>query len=317
MDKILDRKLKGLEHKKNKSKSKTKKDAKLKDKINNKNDQDEEKYEGQLDIEYGFAIFENVEFLDALYRYRTKKIKLIVPKDKEGQKLPITWMSKKILDEKDDLTKFDPLNVYFLPDSEDLLLYRKVVPYNMNFAGPDTKEKFPNLAIIYDDSGSMIWKPLSGTGKYDSVIIMIYSLFKWLKNQGFASIIEYNLTSFSTSTRTTGWIDYFHINQFLDVLFAYEGGITNLNPIVLEDILSYPKKKVIILISDGMIQNASEIKKIIYKFKDRINLLHIQIGRNTKFAEDLKSKGFSIVNIKQISKLTEIVLDFVKKEYNF
>ena len=317
MDKILDRKLKGLEHKKNKSKSKTKKDAKLKDKINDKNDQDEEKYKGQLDIEYGFAIFENVEFLDALYRYRTKKIKMIVPKDKEGQKLPITWMSKKILDENDDLTKFDPLNVYFLPDSEDLLLYRKIVPYNINLAGPDIKEKFPNLAIIYDDSGSMNWKPLSGTGKYDSVIIMIYSLFKWLKNQGFASVIEYNLTSFSTTTRTTGWVDYFHINQFLEILFGYEGGITKLDPIIFQNILSYPKNKVIILISDGMIQNASEIKKIIYKFKDRINLLHIQIGKITKFAEDLESKGFSIINIKKISKLKEVVLDFVKKEYNF
>ncbi|MHA1253104.1 MAG: hypothetical protein ACTSRP_24175, partial [Candidatus Helarchaeota archaeon] len=290
---------------------------KVKENQNTKIESQQEKYPGEFDFEYGLALYNNFEFLDALYRYRTKDIKFIIPKDRNGVQFPINWFNRKILEENDDITKFDPLNVYFLPNSDDLLLFKKTIPLNYNIAGPSTNKGFPNLAIIYDDSGSMNWEPLTGTGKYDAVIIMIYSLFKWLKIQGFAPVINYNLTSFSTTTRTTGWIDYFHLDKFLKVLFSYEGGETRLDPNIFKNIINHPKDKIIILISDGKISNASELKEILYNYKHKNTFLLIQIGKSSKFANDLKSQGFSVVVIKDILKLSEIVLDFMKKEFNF
>ena len=79
----------------------------------------------------------------------------------------------------------------------------------------------------------MDWDPLTGNGKYDSLIITIYSLMEWLKSKKFAPVIEYNLTCFSSQTRTTGWIDYFHIHQIFETLFAYEGQSTVLGPEIL------------------------------------------------------------------------------------
>ncbi|MHA1269292.1 MAG: hypothetical protein ACTSPY_05840 [Candidatus Helarchaeota archaeon] len=317
LDKIIQRKIKVpiIKDIKRKKVSKPLK-VKVNQNINNL-DSKQEKYPGEFDLEYGLALYNNFEFLDALYRYRTKNIKIIIPKNTNGTQFPITWFNRKILEEYDDFTNFDPLNVYFIPNSDDLLLFKKTIPFNYNISGSFTDKGFPNLVIIYDDSGSMNWEPLTGKGKYDAVIIMIYSLFKWLKIQGFAPVINYNLTSFSTTTRTTGWIDYFHLDKFLKVLFSYEGGETRLDPNIFKDIINHPKNKIIVFISDGIISNASELKEILYNYKHKDTFLLIQIGKSSKFSNELKSQGFSVIVVKDVLKLSEIVLDFMKNKFNF
>jgi len=274
-----------------------------------------EKFLGELDIEYGFNGFENIEKYDALYRYRTKKLEIFVPTLKEDAKFTLTWLNREIMSEKDNILNFDPFNVYFLPKSDELLLFKKKVPLTIDYKGIIMDKGFPNLAIFCDDSGSMTWEPLTGKGKYDALIITIYSLFKWLTNKSFAPVIEYNFTFFSDTTRSTGWVDYYHLDEIKQLLFFHEGGGTIVEPITFENILNNPKKKAVILITDGEIYNYEDIFEIINQFKNNLDFLFIQIGQSSKFANKLKQHSFNVMTIQNISKLSEIVLNFVKNTY--
>ncbi|MHA1755685.1 MAG: hypothetical protein ACTSVV_02865, partial [Promethearchaeota archaeon] len=168
-----------------------------------------------------------------------------------------------------------------------------------------------------DDSGSMTWEPLTGEGKYDALIITIYSLLEWLKNRRYAPVIEYNFTFFSSTTRSTKWIDYFHIDEFLKpLLFSHEGEGTELNIEVFKEILNSPKDKVVIMISDGEIFNYKDLLKVLKKYNNiNLNFLLIQIGKESKFARSLKNRGFNVAQIDNIKKLNKILLNFVNETY--
>jgi len=210
---------------------------------------------------------------------------------------------------------FDPFNVFFLPNTEDLMLYKKTVPLTNEYQGNLNDKIFPNLAFICDDSGSMDWNPDTGTGNYDALIITIYSLLKWLKNKAFASVIEYNFTFFSSTTRSTGWIDYFHLDDMKKLLYSPEQGGTILNPAKFEEIINDLREKAIILITDGEIFNYKELIKKFNQISLKPIFLFIQIGKLSKFAKFIASKGYQVVQINNIKKLKKIVLDFIKEAY--
>lgn len=306
LNKIIERKFK-LKSKKNKN---------IKKKSNVKSSQiSKENYPGESNLDYGFKTFSNVEKNDGLYRYRLKTLKVNMPETEKADKFTLAWLNREIMTEKDNITNFDPFNVFFLPNSEELLLYKKSVPLTDESVGSTITKGFPNLAIFCDDSGSMTWDPITGTGKYDALIITILSLFKWLESKPFAPVIKYNLTFFSTTTRSTGWIDYYHIDEVKPLLYFHEGGTTKLNPSKLNKILDEPYEKAIIIITDGEIFNSHEIFQILNKFKNNMLFLFIQIGRLSKFGQRLKNKGFNVMEIKDIKKLSQIVLTFIKNTY--
>jgi len=274
-----------------------------------------EKYPGEASLNLGLEMFNEYTQFDEMYQYRAKKMEIKIPKTKESTKYAIAWMSREIMTEKDNIANFDPLNVFFLPQSEELLLFKRTLPLKHDLNGVYREKGFPNLALFCDDSGSMDWEPYKGTGKYDAVIITIYSLLNWLKSKTFAPVIKYNLTCFSDTTRSTGWLDYYHINEVKHLLFIHQGGGTELNPIEFEKILEDPKKKASILITDGEIFNYKEVLNVLKKYRSNILFLFIQIGKFSKFAKILKTKDYNVTEIKNITTLPQIVLDFVKDTY--
>ncbi|MHA1489282.1 MAG: hypothetical protein ACTSRI_06470 [Promethearchaeota archaeon] len=274
-----------------------------------------EYFPGEFDIDKGLDIFSSLERLDGIYRYQLKKMEINVAKITEDSKHVISWLNREIMSERDNLSNFDPLNVYFLPKSEELLLFKKTIPLTIDLEGTRNEKGFPNLAIFCDDSGSMTWEPDKLNGKYDALIITIYSLFNWLRNKSFAPVIKYNFSFFSNTTRSTGWLDYFNLDLVKPFLFYHEGGTTNLEPSIFKTIISDPKNKAVIMITDGEIFNFKKILKILNEKKRSIIFLFIQIGKMSKFAETLKRKGFNITQIRNINKLNQIVLDFVKETY--
>ncbi|MHA1758973.1 MAG: hypothetical protein ACTSVV_19565, partial [Promethearchaeota archaeon] len=331
LEKILNRKMKKeseedlkIEIQSSKIKKQSKKPKKNKNKVkiklksdskSEKKERKREKYPGEKNLSYGFASFDSIEFLDALYKYRIKNMEIKIPKLKNEKSLPIGWLNREILTENDNLFDFDPMMVYFLPGSDDLLIYKKSVPITIDERASDREGGFPNLAIFCDDSGSMDWNPLSGAGKYDAVLVTLYSLFEWLQKHQFAASIEYNITCFSNTTRSSGWLNYFNLNNILPIIFRPERGGTQINVKKFKDIINYPKEKVVIIITDGEIFNHKELKKELKRNRNNINLLFVQIDSMSKMAEELKEMGFSVVQIKDISKLSVIILDFVKKSY--
>ena len=274
-----------------------------------------EHYPGELDLEKGLAAYDKNEIYDAIYRYRLKDIKVNMPETKNLEKSTITWLNREIMTDKDNILNFDPLYLFFLPNSDDLLLYKKGVPLTNEEQGKILEMGFPDLAIFCDDSGSMTWLPDTGTGKYDALIITILSLFKWLQYKSFAPVIKYNFTFFSNTTRTSGWVDYFHLDDIKSLLYYHEGGGTKLNLQKFKEILKAPKKKAIIFITDGEIYNSPEILKVIKKFKADLLLLFIQIGPLSKMGRNLRKNGFNVMQIMDIKKLSQIVLTFINDTY--
>lgn len=274
-----------------------------------------EKYPGENSLQKGFASITIIEFLVILYQFRIKELQIKLPQTQEANKFPISWMSRQILTEKDNPLLFDPLTVYYLPSSDELLLYKKAVPLTADELGAAREKKFPNLAIFCDDSGSMHWDPLKGTDKYDAVLIMLFSLFNWLKTHNFAASIKYNIINFSSTTRTSGWLDYYHLNEIFPQIFKPEGAGTVLDLDEFRHIISHPEDKVVLIITDGFIAKPDKIKAVLKEDRAKINLLFIQIGELSPLANDLQKAGFSVVQIKDISKLGKIALDFIKKAY--
>jgi hypothetical protein len=274
-----------------------------------------EKYPGELSLDSGFASFERNEKLDAIYNYRLKEIEFNIEEIEKSQNFPLMWLNRRQLQKNSDISNLDPLYTYFLPNSDDILLYEKRIPYNQNQDFSNEEKGFPDLAIFCDDSGSMDWKIETGDGKYDALIITLLSLVEWLKNKDFSSVIEYNFTFFSNTTRSTGWIDFFHLDEMKELLFGHEGGQTILNPTDFEDILTSKKDMLTIIISDGIIYN---YKKIYKKIKDNANrntFLFIQIGNESKLVKSLKKERFNVKIIKDISNLSIIILDFLTNSY--
>ncbi|MBD3212868.1 MAG: hypothetical protein GF311_09690 [Candidatus Lokiarchaeota archaeon] len=275
-----------------------------------------EKYSGELSLENGFAHFERDEILDAIYKYRLKRIKLNIKKIKKSENYPLIWLNRREVQNNSNISNFDPLYTYFIPGSDELLLYERKVPYTQDLHYSNENKGFPDLAIFCDDSGSMDWKIESGDGKYDSLIITLLSLMEWLKDKGFTSVIEYNFSFFSNSTRTTGWIDYFHLDKMKKLLFNPEGGQTVLDLEIMENVLVSKEDKLTIIISDGIIFNYKDLYKKIKELVDKDKFLFIQIGMISKLVSKLQNERFNVKVIKDISKLSIIILDFLQKSYN-
>jgi hypothetical protein len=266
-------------------------------------------------LEVGGGFLTDVEFLDNIYRHRIQEISMRNLQKEQALQLPIAWMSRSIMQEHDNSFQFDPLRTFFLPNSDDMILYKKGLPLTIESSGGARSLGMPNLAIIYDDSGSMTWDYATGKGKYDAVIIMIYSIFHWLAHQTFAPVIQYNLTAFSTTTRTTGWVDYFHLERLLPLLFDKENGGTMLNPAKLKQIIADSRKKAILLITDGEIMKPRELIKLFVQYRYDFSFLLVQIGRPSKFSKMLKARGFSVMVLKKISNLRTIALNFLQNQY--
>ncbi|MHA1382123.1 MAG: hypothetical protein ACTSRG_27440 [Candidatus Helarchaeota archaeon] len=310
MEKILERKMQKIKNKKIKRKKS------LGEKFQKVNDY-KEKFSGENSLSYGFASFESIDFLDNLYQYHIKQLELKLPDKKEMDHLPIGYLNRQIMTDQDNPLEFDPMMVYFLPRSDNLLLYKKNQPITTNNFGAIRKRGFPNLVVFCDDSGSMNWDPFTCSGKYDAVLITIYSIFNWLKNNPFAASIQYNFTLFSNTTRSSGWLDYYHLNEILPLIFNPELGGTKLNISQFCEILNNPKEKAVIFITDGEITNREKIKFELIKNRHNIDFLFIQIGKKSELAKELENSGFQIIEIENILNLSKIIMNFVKKTYQY
>ncbi|MHA1679508.1 MAG: hypothetical protein ACTSUE_00775 [Promethearchaeota archaeon] len=276
-----------------------------------------ERYPGEFSRDLGFNGFSRVEFLKSLYKHQLRDVQLGFDIKPRNDAFPITHASRSIMGERDDPTTLDPMMVFFLPGSTDeMMLYKKELPIFDPNASTAEGDAFPDLVLLCDDSGSMDWNPLTMDGRYDALVVTMFSLMSWLSTQSFAPVIEYNFAMFSSTTRSTGWIDFFHLEKFLELLFFPQQGGTELDADMFKEILKRPKKKAIILITDGVLMNEKEIGDLLSKYRDNVHFFMVQIGRSSSLSKRVKNMGFPAQVIRNVDDLSGLVLTFAGDAFN-
>lgn len=282
----------------------------------------QESYPGEWDIQVGTKFIPGELLYDKIYKNRAKKLVINNLAKQKSKNLEYGWLNKNLLQNPQNFQNLDLFGTYFIQKNEGedhLLLTEHRHPLTLPQESSRSGKKYPNFVFLCDDSGSMDWKPLRGTGKYDSVLIMMYSLFNWLNKQDFAPAIKYNFSSFSNTTRSTGWLNYFHIEDYSEILFHPERQGTNLNIRKFREILSHPEEKVVLILTDGEISNRNKVLSLVTKNVRPKNFLFLQIGRFTsKLAESLETAGYGVILIKnkKLRNLSTVVLNFLRGKYN-
>ena len=284
-----------------------------------KQDPYREEYPGEDDPHVGLEAFLTNAFYSSMYKKKLKDISIDMGSTGRLQKFPITNLGSKIMDERDDPMSIDPMFTFFLPGKkDDMLLFSKQHQLMGDVPVETPGTFYPDIALLLDDSGSMCrsWDFRTMEGKYDKLILTIFSLISWFSTQPFAPVIEYNLSLFSSTTRSTGWIDFYHLEQLLPILFSPEGGSTYLEKSVLKDILMHEGQKAIILITDGEISNQEDVWKLLDEYKHNLLFFMIQIGSTSKLARRVRKMGFPVVMVEDTDDLSGLVLDFTNGIYD-
>ena len=263
----------------------------------------------------GLSFVTDEILLPTLYRQRIKPVTVQIHTPLLAQNYNYTWLNREIIHDPSQIAAFDPLKTIFLPNSEEVLLYHKTLPLSITTPTPGSHRSFPDIAFVVDNSGSMDWDPATASGKYDAVIIMIFSLLHWLETKHFAPLLRYQLMCFSTQTRTTGWLDYYHLEELYRVLFHYEGSGTRIAAQPFETLLKSSHKKAILMLSDGEITNHVEVKLLLEKYKSQIIFLYVQLGPATKMTAHLHDLKLPVLFIKDPRRLPALALEFFGRLY--
>lgn len=267
-----------------------------------------------------------VEFLDALYEGLAEQI--VVRSDSQRSKsYPLMKFGSKPFDiEKHKLSEMDLSRIYIDPDSpfsKPITFSHK--PYTYNFVLPivETKEGSTDTCIIMDDSGSMMgggnhsvveW---GDDSEYHYALLGFYGLMNYAKKIGIAPLVSWNLIRFSSGTVGSGWLDYTSLDKFKKyALSDVAGGGTKIDMNVIGPALDRSPCNVI-LMSDGGIFNWGEIGKQFLQVVKPHNLAYLEMGSySSRIGKDIKSAGHLYKQIKTKFDFSNLVFDFVKKQYD-
>ena len=129
-----------------------------------------------------------------------------------------------------------------------------------------------SVLICLDDSGSMLggrasiedWLrlPWGTNSPYHHALRAVYSLANWLQRA--PSPRRFDLLTFSSTTRATGWHD---VHRTRDVLIAAgvfrpQRGGTTIDTSVLSEHLGGDRHAVVVIVSDGQVSNCQEIGQL-------------------------------------------------------
>ena len=271
------------------------------------------------------------QYLDAIYKSATKDLhaQIRVKKEMKDQ----IWNAKvgSELHKEDDAEHKD-INVRDIKwiNGELFGLHRRVGIDG----GSNAIQSLPNLLFIVDSSSSMNWPVLDGSqaldfdllkkvalngDSYDYVIRTVYSVLNTLQRSDILSRVQLGILNFSGITAWSGWKagNEKELNDFKRFLFAYQNGGTVLNVNALKTLYEHSSGPIIsILLSDGEFElnNANEILRNLVGFWKKNPFIFVAIKSNTPFSKILESRGLSVKRVTNLNDLSDLVLDFTKKE---
>lgn len=177
----------------------------------------------------------------------------------------------------------------------------------------------PDISFWIDSSGSMEFAPLTGEGEYDILIRAIFGVFKWLNEKGYAPYINYSVLNFSDETLSSGWQSWQDRDKIDKVLFNYSGLGTSLDLIKARELIfSTDRFFIVIMITDGHIENHEELKDLIIKFnRKKYKHVLIQINASTVFADNLRASGITVYDIESHHDLIDLVISEVAGHFTY
>jgi len=151
--------------------------------------------------------------------------------------------------------------------------------------------------------------------KYHFALIGFYGCLKWLKAQGIAPYLKWLIIRFATNSYSSGWKEYWQIEDLKRFLFVMPEGATQLSKQLLQKELGGKDPTLIIMLSDGSLQGWPRLRPT---FKDIISrhyfaLIKIGLDKN-EFTEDLENWGYPITRVKKKEDLSQVIIDVTRQE---
>lgn len=257
-------------------------------------------------------IKDNITSVDILLDSISPEIEIKHKKENEGYGFPLIPLTKKFIGE-DDISA-SILGVGVDQCGEPNLEVGKM-HFPINIHGTEKAKQIPDFLYIVDDSGSM--GDLNVGDKYFMAMMGLYGTKNWLAKNGHIDYVNFGLIQFSKSTRAWGFDKFEYAYKMKQLILNPEGGGTVLNIDTTKKLIhNHNKKLIIIMLSDGAINNWSSINT------DFINLIRphqftfLGIGDLGNAGYELKGKGFNAIPINNVSKLHEIVIDVATSSYS-
>ncbi len=225
-----------------------------------------------------------------------------------------------------DVQEIDFTKIIFDPES--------IFPNRMNFQVPNdhydveipyTKkhERLPDIMFLFDCSGSMndspgeMFKgavPWSEDSKYHYTLLGAFGAIKWLRSTRLAPYLKINVVPFSNTTRPSGWKAYGQLEDALDKFWTPEFGGTEINMDKLSHELHVPSA-VILMLSDGEINNWSVIRDQFRSVTSKHQLSFIQIKGTSQTKKDAENWGVQTYTVNKSADLNNLMIDLTKQAY--
>jgi len=266
------------------------------------------------------------EKLDSLYDELAPEVHIRTNLTRKGLSLPVAEYSYENYDpEKHTISRVNFRRIRVDPDTP----FKNKLGKMVNFQVPQHyhyveipcgvgKRSFPDICLLLDTSGSMRnggyhssipWGEKSG---YHYALLGLYGIVKYLRVEGIASSIMWNVINFSDVTRASGWRTYQEISQLKRHALTPQFGGTEIDIEVLREELTHEPCLVIIL-SDGEIYNWEKIKTEMGEIIQPHYTCFIQIRKETRVGEDMRSFGALVLTVKRKEDIAELMVDLTKQ----
>jgi len=260
------------------------------------------------------------EAMDLLYTSLGQKLVVKAESFTEQSRMPIYWYGKREFDpEKDNLKHVK----FGFRDDGKLQLQKKRWHIDMPIEYKKSPRGFPEARfILLDTSGSMAWGfnkkddigkdniiPWGDRSRYHGALVEWYGFLEYLKQNYLLQQTNISLVNFSDDTyMKKGLMDAKKLA--LNPQFGY----TDLDLEKINDMFA-GRENIIFTISDGSIDNWSDIKDEFMRKAKQHYYFHLQIGGSNTMTKDLKKNNFYIEYIRSADELHGRTVDLTDKLY--
>lgn len=263
------------------------------------------------------------ETLKMLYETLADHISIRVKAKTKGLSLPIIHYNYHPFDEEvDDPRGIDLNRIIFDESGLTFAVPRDKIDYKIPLS--DKLEKFPDLIFGIDESGSMMGElepsnkflEWGRKSKFHYALCGFFGILKYLELERIAPLLHYEAITFSDNTLTSGRRDYGEIDKVKKfVVKKPQCGWTNLEINVLKKAVG-ERENLIIMLSDGEIQNWGKIKDEFRKIIDRNLFSFIEIGGMHATGSDLRKWGKKVYPVENKKDLVRLQIEIAKSEYD-
>ena len=254
----------------------------------------------------------SVKDLDTFYRTLAKKIPVTVPKEGSGFEFPMVRYGFKPFDpQRHEPWRIKP-RVILDPESPlgnglNVQVPAHALTMPLAQARPSSLEA--DVCLVIDASGSMVRGDAGGVpwgvdSPYHYALLGLYGILESLGER--LAAVRFQIVAFSFRTRASRWVGIEDLEPLKKIAFSPEGGGTRLYLRTLKEALG-SSPNVVLLLSDGEIQNWSKIKRGFLETVSGHYFGVLALGEGEAI-KDLEAQGFPVYPIQSGEDLTRLMI---------